>query len=334
MWINAASADDVLSIVLSRLKLHAFATGAFDAGGAWAIEFPAADALMFKVISKGECWLTVEGEEQRVHLKTGDCFLVSEGRSFVMAKDPKARRKVSARTLAHARQENGISLCNGGGDVVSIGTAFRFEGHFSDIIFRSLPAIIHIPAHLDQAAVLRWSLDRFGAEFHGRSAGRSLMMSYLAPIILLQTLRIYTASTRNDRNWLVALSHPKLSKAMEAMHADYGKNWSLEALAKTSGMSRAGFALNFKKLVGVAPIDYLMHWRMQIARDLLQQGKLGLAEIASTVGYESESAFSAAFKKIVKCRPGFYQRNWNNAPDVVRREMPCAISARRSGPSG
>jgi Cupin len=87
---------------------------------------------------------------------------------------------------------------------------FRFEGHFSDIIFRSLPAIIHIPAHLDQAAVLRWSLERFGAEFHGRSTGHSLMMGHLAPIILLQTLRIYLSSAKSGKNWLVALSHPKL----------------------------------------------------------------------------------------------------------------------------
>ena len=322
MWIKAASADDVLSIVMSRLKLEAFATGGFDAGGAWAIEFPAADALMFKVISKGECCLAVEGEQTPYRLRTGDCFLVSKGRSFVMAKDLKAGTKVSAQTLAHTKQENGVSVCNGGGDVISIGTVFRFEGHFSDIAFRSLPPVIHIPAHLDQAAVLRWSLDRFGAEFHGLSAGRSLMMGHLAPIILLQTLRIYLASTNDDRNWLAALSHPKLSKAMGAMHADYGKTWSLDGLAKTAGMSRAGFALNFKKLVGVAPIDYLVNWRMQIARDLLQQGQLGLSEVATAVGYKSESAFSAAFKKIVKCRPGFYQRNWNSAPDVRHHEIP------------
>ena len=147
------------------------------------------------------------------------------------------------------------------------------------------------------------------------------MMSYLAPIVLMQALRIYLATAKNDTNWLVALSHPKLSKAIESMHRDYGRNWSLDALAKLSRTSRAGFALNFKRSVGVAPIEYLANWRIQIARDLLQQGTLGLAEIASTVGYESESAFSAAFKKIVKCRPGFYQRNWNNAP-VRRREIP------------
>ena len=326
MWINVASADDLLSGVLSRLKLEAFATGAFDAGGAWAIAFPAVDALMFKVISKGECWLAVEGEAEARYLRTGDCFLVSKGRSFVMAKDLKLENRVSAQVLARTKPQNGVSVCNGGGDVISIGTAFRFEGHFSEVAFRSIPPVLHIPAHLDQAAVLRWSLDRFSAEFHGRGAGRALMMSHLAPIILLQTLRIYLASTKDDRNWLAALSHPKLSKALGAMHTDYGRPWSLDALAGAAGMSRAGFALNFKTFVGVSPIDYLVNWRMQIACDLLQQGKLGLSEVAAAAGYESESAFSAAFKKIVKCRPGFYQRNWNGAPELQSLDHPGAHS--------
>lgn len=318
MWINAASGDDVLSVVLSRLRLNTFATGAFDAGGAWAIEFPAAEVLSFKVIEKGECWLTVQGEDMRYHLKTGDCVLVSGGRSFVLARDLEVKKRIPAVVLAHARNENGIAVCNGGGDVTSIGTFFRFDGHFADILRRSLPPVIHIPAHLDNAMVLRWSLDRFVAEFRGRNKGYSLMMGYLAPIILLQTLRIYLASAKRDKNWLVALSHPKLSRAMEAIHIQYGEDWSLDTLAVTSGMSRAGFASNFKKLVGLTPIDYLTHWRMQIACDLLQQRKAGIAEIASAVGYKSESAFSAAFKKIIRCRPGFYQRNLDNAPAINR----------------
>lgn len=313
MWIHAASANDVLSIVLAQLKLDAFASSAFDAGGDWAIEFPGRDALLFKVVTKGECWLGVEGAPAPCHLKAGDCFLVSRGRGFVMARNPGARKRITVQDLARSPHEHGVAVFNGGGDVVSIGAAFRFDGHFADVVLRALPPVIHIPAHLDQAAVLRWSLDRFGAEFHGHGAGRSLMMAYLAPLILLQTLRLYLATAGNDRNWLAALSHPKLSKAIAAMHADYGKAWSLDTLAGAAGMSRAGFAATFKKQVGIAPIDYLTQWRMQIACELLQQGKLGMAEIAARVGYESESAFSAAFKKVVQCRPGFYQRNWNAA---------------------
>jgi AraC-like DNA-binding protein len=312
MLTNFPSINDTLSTILSTLRLRAFVAGAFDAGGDWAIEFPAADILRFKVILRGECWLSVEGERKTHHLKTGDCFLLTGGKGFVLAKDLSLKRRIRAETMAQAINKDGIAVCNGGGDLYSIGTFFAFEGHFPKIIFGHLPSVIHIPAHLDQAAVLRWSLERFSAEIRGRNAGRSLMLSHLAPIMLLQTLRIYLASAEDEKNWLVALSDPNLSRAIEAVHRDCKRNWSLDDLAKTAGMSRAGFALNFKTLVGVAPIEYLTHWRMQIARELLQEGKQGVAAIASAVGYESESAFSAAFTKIVKCRPGFYQRNHEN----------------------
>jgi AraC-like DNA-binding protein len=92
------------------------------------------------------------------------------------------------------------------------------------------------------------------------------------------------------------------------MQSDFARSWSLDDLAKTAGLSRAGFALNFKKWIGVTPMEYLTQWRMQLASELLLQGEGSIAEVASAVGYESESAFSAAFTRIVECRPGLYRR--------------------------
>ena len=92
------------------------------------------------------------------------------------------------------------------------------------------------------------------------------------------------------------------------MHAQYDKSWTLDSLAKVAGMSRAAFALNFKGQIGIAPIEYLTQWRMQVACNMLKSGDKRIADVASSVGYGSESAFSLAFKKVVKCRPGAYQR--------------------------
>jgi AraC-like DNA-binding protein len=117
-------------------------------------------------------------------------------------------------------------------------------------------------------------------------------------------------SAKDEQNWLIALSDPKLSKAFEAIHSDYQKSWSLEDLAKVAGMSRSGFALNFKKQVGISPVDYLTNWRKQIACELLNTEGHNVSTVAIAVGYKSESAFSIAFTKIVKCRPGFYQKNY------------------------
>jgi len=126
--------------------------------------------------------------------------------------------------------------------------------------------------------------------------------------MLSQIFRIYLSSAKDERNWLIALSDAKLSKAIEAVHLDYRTDWSLEILAEVAGMSRSGFALSFKKHVGIPPMDYLTHWRIQIACELLKTGENNVSSVASAVGYRSESAFSVAFKKIIACRPGAYQK--------------------------
>ncbi len=309
MWTHAESLNDILSFILLEARLESFVTCSFDLGGDWAIEFPRADALRFKFTTRGECWLTVEGDGAPHRLKAGDCFLVSPGRSFVLSKNTGVVETERAEELALAKRDSRVIVHNGGGDTVSIGAVFRFHGQFSKMIFDSLPPVIHIPAHLDQAMILRWSLDRFAAEFHGMRMGRALMMSNLAPIILLQTLRIYLDSTNDKPSWLAALSHPKLSRAIEAIHTEYREKWTLERLAKVSGMSRASFAFKFKNFMGVTPIDYLVRWRMQVACDLLQHGSFGVSEIANKIGYESESAFSSAFNRTIGVRPGTYQKN-------------------------
>jgi AraC-like DNA-binding protein len=306
MWTSSGSQDDVLSLVLSRVRLDSFLTCAFDVGGRSAVAFPQSDALRFKVIRRGECWLSVEGDDRVYRLTAGDCFLVSDQRSFVLATHRTARRTAAAESLIHSRNQDGVIVHQGGGEIFSIGAVFSFHGHFSKLILRSLPPVVHLPSDLDQAAVLRWSLERFGAEFRGTGAGRAVMMGNLAPIILLQTLRVYASRASSKESWLVALSHPKLSKAIEAIHADCGRNWSVASLATLSGMSRAGFAQHFKAYVGNSPIEYLSHWWMQIACNLLDRRELGLAEIAHRVGYKSESAFSAAFKKVLGVRPDQY----------------------------
>src|ERR1700761_4044200 len=258
MWTRAESLNDVLSLILLEARLESFVTCSFDFGGTWAIEFPRADALRFKFITRGECWLTVEGGGLGHRLQAGDCFLVSPGRSFVLSKDMIVSETERAEELALANRDSRIIVYNGGGHTVSIGAVFRFHGQFSKMIFDALPPVIHIPAHLDQALVLRWSLDRFAAEFYGTGMGRALMMSNLAPIILLQTLRIYLGSMNGKPSWFSALSHPKLSRAIEAIHAEYGEKWTLEKLAKVSGISRASFASKFKDFIGVTPIEYLV----------------------------------------------------------------------------
>ena len=299
---------DILSATLMKMKLKTSAAGAVDAGGNWAIEIPEHQGFKLNQIVRGECWVSLKGSKSNYHLKAGDCFLTINGTSCVVAKNLFIKRSVSLESLLK-NSKNGVMTVNGGGEYFGIGTQFQFDGHLPRILFAHLPRAIHIPAHSDQAAILRWSLERFGTEFFSRNMGRSLILNHLAPIMLLQIFRIYLSSEKSEKNWLIALSDAKLSKAIEAVHSSYQMDWSLEKLAEVAGMSRSGFALNFKKEVGIPPMDYLANWRIQIACELLEAGGQNVSTVASAVGYESESAFSVAFKKIVNCRPGAYQKN-------------------------
>jgi AraC-like DNA-binding protein len=300
------AANDPLSTALMKIKLRAFLNVALDAGGTWGIDFPALDGFTLNVVRKGECWLATKGHSEKIKLRAGDCFLLTGGKEFTLTNDLSLKKRLRAQQL-FALEKDGTAVCQGGGEFFVIGTIFRFEGHLPSILFGRLPPVIHIDGDSDQAAVLRWNLERFGVELRSGGMGRSLMLGHLAPIMLLQMLRIYLSTAKNEDNWLVALSHPRLSKALEAMQSDYQRSWSLEQLANLANMSRSGFALMFKKKVGVAPMDYLKHWRMQVACELLKTSDESLSAIASAVGYGSESAFSVAFQRIVKCRPGAYR---------------------------
>jgi AraC-like DNA-binding protein len=126
--------------------------------------------------------------------------------------------------------------------------------------------------------------------------------------MLLQALRVYQATAPTDDNWLTALADRRIARVIEVIQTNWQRNWTLAEFASLAGMSRSGFAAAFRQKVGIAPIDYLTNWRMQIACDLLGNGKDAIINIATAVGYSSESAFSAAFNKVLQCRPGAYRR--------------------------
>ena len=298
---------DPLSTALTTIKLRAYLNVALDAGGSWAIDFPAYEGFTLNVVQRGECWLHIAGTSDPVRLRTGDCFLLTGGKKFTLATNLQLRKRLRAEQLFTDAQ-GGLAVCNGGGDFFVAGPIFRFEGHLPSLLFRRLPPVIYIDGGSDQAAVLRWSLDRFSAEMRGNSIGQSLMLTHLAPIMLLQILRLYLHSSPKDENWLVALSNPGLAQVVDTMQNAYGKEWSLDRLAKLANMSRSGLALTFRKKIGVAPMVYLMNWRMQIACELLRTGEQTITTIATAVGYGSESAFSSAFYKVIKCRPGAYRK--------------------------
>ena len=142
------------------------------------------------------------------------------------------------------------------------------------------------------------------SELREPQLGCTLIAEHLAQALLIEALRLHLAEhSPRSTGWLFALADQRMRAAIGAMHAEPGRKWTLAALAKVAGMSRSSFAVRFKDTVGEPAMDYLTRWRMMLASDRLANGATPIALVAPTVGYESESAFGAAFKRVMGCSP-------------------------------
>ena len=320
---------DPLSDVMSLLKPRSYSAGGFDIGPGLSLGVGKHDGVKCYAVSSGQLWLTVEGIAPPLLLQTGDCFVLPRGRPFSFASDPEAA-PVDFRTLWKQGGNGGVRTGNGGGSFFMVGGHFRLEGAQADMLLGALPPIVHIRSAADRAA-LRWGIERMGEELRQPQPGSTLIVQQLAYSLLVQALRLHLAEAMSGSvGWLFALADPQMNAALSAMHADPAQRWTLQDLAEAAGMSRTSFAVRFKASVGTAPMDYLTRWRMLLAGDKLCFSGQSTSAIAQAVGYESESAFSTAFKRVMGCAPRQYGRDGRAAaiqPVLGNAMLPTAVEA-------
>ena len=298
---------DPLSDVLALLKPRSTGSRGFSAGGDWAIQFPRHDGIKCYAVVSGRCWLAVEGLPEAVRLKAGDCILLPAGRPFRLASDLALEPADAAAVFPVAGDADTVT-CNGGGEFSLVGSYFALAGNHAAFLLGILPPVVHLHRPSDQAA-LRWAMDRMMQEIREARPGCSLIVEHLAHMMLVQALRMHISDgPRGGVGWLFALADRQIGAALTAMHRDPGQRWTLQALAERAGMSRSAFAVRFKETVGTSPLDYLTRWRMLLAGARLVASSQPVAAIARSLGYESESAFSNAFRRTMDCSPRQYGR--------------------------
>ena len=312
---------DPLSDVLSLLKPRSYVSAGFDAGGEWSLQFADQQSRIkcYAVISGG-CWLSVEGVADAVRLEAEDSFVLPSGKPFRLASDM-GLTPVPAGDVFPPARAGGVVMHNGGGDFFLVGSRFGVSGAHAGMLLGMMPPIVHIQKPSDRAA-LRWCVERMMQELRDQEPGGVLVAQHLAHMMLVQALRLHLASgSLGSVGWFAALADQQMGKAIQAIHADPAHRWTLQALGAHVGMSRSTFALRFREKAGETPMEYVARWRMLLAGDRLDNSNDSISAIALSLGYESESAFSTAFKRVMGCTPRQHGRGAAPALPVAERRQ-------------
>ena len=268
---------DVVSDVISVLRTGRPSSTRTQVDASWQWPFDAYEGAGFHVLLRGTCVLTAESTEP-VHMGVGDVVLLSRGSAHKLAGD-------------------GTELLCG---------KYRLDTTRSHPLLTDLPDVIHIPATVGRHPELRAAIDLLGAELDHDRIGQDAVVSGLLDLLLVYLLRAWLTDGP-PTGWSGALADPVVAGALHAIHDNPAHPWTVPELAAVVSQSRATLARRFTALVGQPPMAYLTWWRLTLAARLLRDTSDSLAAVARQVGYESQFAFSHAFKRVFGVSPNQYR---------------------------
>jgi AraC-like DNA-binding protein len=268
-----------------------------------------ADLAHLGMVSRGNCWLSVDAIREPIPLTAGDCFLVAPKTSFTLRDNPRTR-PMNFCDLAPKTKNHVVHHGGGGTPTTIISGLLSFDSVSLKPMAQLLPGLILVKADQARALALHSTLQLLASEMAESTPGGEMLAQRLAEVLFIQMLRTHIASgaESHKQGWLRAIFDPQIGAGLRAIHEEVNKPWTVESLAVAAGMSRSAFALRFKKLLGQTPLDYVTEWRMQKAIQLLQKGDKKLVDIAQTVGYETNAAFCKVFKRVVGVPPLAYSK--------------------------
>ena len=278
----------------------------------WGIDMPAFEGhMMFHVITGGHCWLEVEGEQPRL-LQQGSLALVPHGIGHCI-RSSRSGEVVPLFDIPVEQVSDRYEIMRYGGagelSHLTCGVA-RFDHVAGRQLIALLPRVLQIDTwNADEGSWLQSTLRFIAREARELRPGGETVITHLADILIIQAIRAWIDSVpETERGWLAALRDKQVGRALAAIHRKPEKDWSVASLAKEVGMSRSGFSARFTDRVGESPKRYLTRWRMQLARIQLQESPDSLVVLADRFGYQSEAAFSRAFKREFGVSPGSVRR--------------------------
>jgi AraC-like DNA-binding protein len=305
---------DVLTDVLETVRARAAWSGRIEASAPWDLSLESGQGARVHAVLEGRAYLIREGAEP-IELVAGDLVALPHGDRHVLTDalaDPAVAvwngdgLNVGARATACAP----VRIGGSGEQTTLLSGRIEYDDGHGNAVFALLPRLIVLRGELVRSVPwLEPTLRTLACEAASGRPGALTVVNRLAEVVLVQIVRGHLASADAETGgFLGALGDRQIGAALSLIHQSPGLSWTVQELAARVAMSRSAFAARFTKLVGEPPLHYVARWRMQKARSLLREGRATIGEVAEAVGYESEAAFSKAFKRAVGTAPGAYRR--------------------------
>jgi len=315
---------DALSETLRVVRLTGaiFINARFSAP--WCYQSPSADSaapvlepgaervVIFHLITEGECYVEMGGGEAAVHLVAGDAVVFPQGDAHRMCSAP-GLPPAKGRRLAEVLSRRPRQLAYGGGGATTrlVCGYLACDARLARMLLAGLPRLLRVNVRGSSAgpwleASVRYAL----AEARSPRPGGAGVLAKLAEVLFIEVLRLYMNEQSAGRTgWLAGVGDRIVGGALKALHARPAHPWTLEELARAAGTSRSVLAERFQQLVGSSPMQYLTQWRMLLAANLLCGSNTPLSRIAEDVGYQTDTAFSRAFRREYGVPPAAWRRS-------------------------
>jgi AraC family transcriptional activator of mtrCDE len=301
---------DVLSDILQTLRLRGTVYFHARFHAPWGMRIAEGKIANFHLVTDGVCWVKYGEDAHLAKLQRGDMAIFPRGDSHSLLYE-KQGAAVPAKELLEAPR-SGESLSFGGEGAATTSLIcghFDYDREFPHPLFETLDAFIHIPRQQISDSTSLTTISELAATLSENDhPGAHAAVDRLAEALFIQALAAHVASRQDSAGFLSAMQDRQLGNALNLMHEDIAREWTLAELARTASMSRTVFSARFRALTGEPPMLYLARWRMLKARELLLDTTLTLGRISEKVGYRSEFAFSKAFKRLLGRTPGNVRR--------------------------
>ncbi|RDJ02718.1 AraC family transcriptional regulator [Rhizobium grahamii] len=300
---------DPLSDIFSSLRIRKAKFTTLDATAPWGVVSNGDPSIKFVLVVRGSGVLTTRGNPEPVALRAGDVFIMFGDEPYRVY-DHERSRIEDCLDVEALREGNRIQFGGGGTTTTFISGFFEIERLDVRPLLNVLPKLLHLRSEQNRSRAFQAVLELLAAEADSPGLGSDAVVRRLFELLFVHAIRAYSQQWGTAKTgWLAAVADKNLALAIEAMHADPQTPWTVDRLAQEAGMSRSAFAARFKDVVGQAPLAYLTEWRIYQAARLIEANASRISVIARRVGYQSEAAFTKAFRKVLGHAPSEYRKS-------------------------